>query len=402
MLKAIKIRLYPDPEQLDYINRLIGSSRFVFNKLLEYKSSEYKVGNKLTFSDLGKKLTSMKTDPGTTWLMGSHSKVLQQSMIDLNTAFKNFFGGAGYPKFKSKNRNKNSCRFPVDAISGVKGNRINIIRPLAGIHFKCSRGDESYLNKHQGQMKSGTLSVSKSGEVYFSVLIDRPNKKLKAPTFVILGIDVGIKDFVTTSSGDTFKNIKIKRNNKAKLAKLHKEVSRKIKGSENRAKAKLKLAKFYNRLNNTKENYLHGVVNDLLNDNQVIAVEDLNISGMMKNHKLARSIQELSLFRFKELLTYKASWYGREVVTIDRWFPSSKRCSDCGWIKSDLTLNDREWVCEDCGVVHDRDINAAINIREEGKRIKNIKLGLSSPEVTFVESSPLGSQGSKNQIVMCV
>jgi putative transposase len=391
MLKALKIRLYLNDEQMDYVSNLLGTSRFVYNQLLAFKIREYNENeHSVSFGELGKKLVDLKSE--FEWIKNSHSKVLQQSMINLEQAYKSFFkNGNGFPKFKSKKDSKQSCRFPSDAISGLNGNRINIIRQLKDIHFKCSKSDEKYLNKNQDKIRSATLTKTKSGKVYLSILIDKPNKELVKPINDVIGIDLGIKDFIVTSNGESFENIKIKRNNKHRLAKLHRELSRKEKGSKNREKSRIKLAKLYEKLNNVKQNYLHQVSNQLLNDNQVIVIEDLNVKGMMQNHKLARAIQELSLFTFKSMLTYKSNWYGRDIIEIGRFFASSKLCNNCGYKKDDLTLKDREWICSSCNVNHNRDYNAAINILKEGKRILNIKenIGLSSPKLTPLESKSI-------------
>jgi putative transposase len=352
---------------------------------LNYRINEYKINNKsVSFGEQGKRLVQLKSE--FEWLKDVHSKVLQQSIIDLNKAYNSFFkNGSGFPKFKSKHDNKLSCRFPSDAFSGVKGNRINIIKKLSNIHYKCSRRDEIFLNKHQKSIKSATLTKTKSGKYYLSILIESNINKQLPLTNNIIGIDLGIKDFVITSEGETFDNIKIKRNNKKKISKLHKQLSRKKKGSNNKNKCRIKLAKYYEKLNNIKENYLHKISNQLLNENQVIVMEDLSVSNMVKNHKLARSLQELSLYRFKEILRYKSEWYGRDLVEIDRWFPSSKLCNKCNYKNSELTLKDRTWICPECGESHDRDINAAINIRNEGIKMLNNKIGLSSPELTLQE-----------------
>jgi len=396
MLKAIKIRLYPSPDQIVYINKLLGTSRFVYNKCLNYKITEYESKKKSTsFGETGKFLTSLKSEYE--WIKESHSKVLQQQLINLDRAYKNFFKNrSGYPKFKSRHDNQ-SCRFPIDAISGIKGNRINIINSLKDIHYKCSKSDEKYLNKHQSGIKSATLSKNKSGEYYFSILIDRPNKPLKPAKNNIIGLDLGIKDFIITSEGQKFENLKSKRNNQKKLAKQHRDLSRKQKGSNHRNESKIRLAKTYNKLNNIKEYYLHSITNQLLSENQTIVIEDLNVKGMLKNHRLARSIQELSLNRFKTMLAYKAEWYGREIIQVDRWFPSSKLCNCCGYKNDDLTLKDREWVCPECNTHYDRDLNAAINIKNEGERIK---IGLSSPESTHQESKTLVPHGMMKENVM--
>lgn len=387
MLKGIKIRLYLNDVQMDYVNNLLGTTRFIYNDLLSYKIEKYNSEkHNVNFTELGKRLTNLKNEYE--WIRNSHSKVLQQSLINLEYAYKSFFkNGNGFPKFKSKKDNKQSCRFPSDAISGIKGNRINIIKQLKDIHFKCSVSDEKYLNKNQKDIKSATLTKNKNGIVYLSILIDKPNKNLIKPVNNVIGLDLGIKDFIVDSNGNTFENIKIKRNNEKKLTKSHKELSRKQKGSKNKEKSRIKLAKLYEKLNNIKENYLHQVTNQLLNENQVIVIEDLNVKGMIKNHNLAKSIQELSLSRFKQILTYKAEWYGRDIIEIDRFFPSSKLCSSCQYKNNELSLKDREWTCVNCGQEHNRDYNAAINILNEGKRI--LKIGLSSPELTPLESKSL-------------
>jgi len=386
MLKAIKVKLYPTEDQVTYMNKLLGTSRFVYNQCLNYKINEYQSNKKSTsFGETGKLLTSLKLEYD--WIKESHSKVLQQQLINLDRAYKNFFrDNKGFPKFKSRHENQ-SCRFPVDAISSIKGNRINIINALKDIHYKCSKVDESYLNHNQKEIKSATLSRNKCGDYYFSILIDRPNKTLKKAKNDLIGLDLGIKDFIITSEGQTFENLKSKRNNQVKLSRLQRNVSKKQKGSKNKEKARVRLAKTYNKLNNKKEYYLHSITNQLLSESQTIVIEDLNVSGMLKNHCLARSIQELSLNRFKTILMYKAEWYGREVIQVSRWFPSSKLCSCCGYKKDDLTLKDRQWACPECGVIHDRDINAAINIKNEGYKIK---IGLSSPELTHQEIKPIG------------
>jgi len=395
MLKAIKIRLYPTHDQATYINKLLGTSRFVYNQCLNYKITEYQSNKKSTsFGETGKFLISLKSDYQ--WIKESHSKVLQQQLINLEQAYKNFFKkGNGFPKFKSKHQNQ-SCRFPVDAISGFNGNKINIINALKSVHYKCSRSDERYLNRNKNKIKSGTLSKTKSEEYYFSVLIERSNIKKLKETNKILGLDLGIKDFIVTSEGQHFENLKSKRNNQDKLSRLHRELSRKVKGSNHQKEARVRLAKVYEKINNQKEYYLHSITNQLLSENQTIVIEDLNVNGMLKNHRLAKSIQELSLNRFKTMLTYKAEWNGREVIQVSRWFSSSKICSSCGHKNNELELKDRVWCCPECGEVHDRDLNAAINIRNEGERIK---IGLSSPELTHQEIKPLGHRGTVKENV---
>jgi putative transposase len=391
MLRAIKVRLYPNITQENYINKLLGSYRFVYNQSLNKKINEYnnsKINHNLT--SLGKFFhNDLTKNPDFIWLQEHNTKILKQSIIDLLDAYSRFFKqGSGFPKFKSKH-DKQSCRFPLEAISKKQDfskSKINLSN-LKDLKFKTSNKYINYLIKNQSNIKSATLSKNKSNEFYLSILIDGDLlKQLDNPINFSIGIDLGIKDFVITSKGDKFENIKLIRNNKEKLSKLQKQHSRKKKGSKNKEKARKRLARFHQHLTNIKENYLHKVSNTLLNENQVICMENLNVSGIMKNHKLARSIQELSLYRFESILKYKSVWYDRAIINIDRFYPSSKTCSDCGYINHELKLSDREWICPDCGVLHDRDLNASINIEQEGLKIYNEQIGQRLPEFTLVDN----------------
>lgn len=393
MLKAIKIRLYPNNEQEIYINKLLGSYRFVYNQCLDKKIKSYTEDKtNLGLKDLGNFFhQDLTKNPEFIWLNEHNTKVLKQSVINLLDSYKRFFvNGNGFPKFKSKHDNNQSCRFPVEAISKRNDyltNRLSLAN-IKNIKFKTSDKYHNYLNKYKDGIKSATLSKSKTGKYFLSILVDSDEIiKSNKPINDFLGIDLGIKDFVITSEGQAFENLKLIRNNQKKLSKLHRELSRKQKGSKNKDKSRIKLAKFHEKLNNKKENYLHSVTNQLLNENQVIVMENLNVNGMLQNHHMARSIQELSLYRFKEMLRYKSEWHNRNLVEIDRFFPSSKLCSICGYKKTDLTLKDREWTCPDCGTTHNRDINAAVNILNEGKRLLNNKIPIRNGESTPLESS---------------
>ena len=395
MLKAIKIRLYPTETQQTTINKLLGCCRLVYNLCLEHRNRVYeetKESGSLSksykyFCELKEmeEYSFLKTD--------AHSKVIQQSLRDQDVAFKNFFTKKSkFPKFKSKKDNEQKCRFPNDAISGIKGNRINIIKSLKDIHFKCSRKDESYLNKNylnknQGLIVHGTLTKTCSGKYYFSILIDKPHEVRFNKINNVVGIDLGIKDLIITSNGEKFENKQFYRKQENKLKKLNRKFAKTQLTSKNHQKIRVKIAKLNEKIKNQRLWYIHHIVNQLLNENQVIVMEDLNISGMMQNHKLAKSIQDVSFCELKRILQYKASWNDKQVIFIDRFYPSSKLCSGCGYKKDDLQLSDREWVCPECGTVHDRDINAAKNILEEGKRI----IGLSSPEFKRVGEQAIAS-----------
>lgn len=375
MLKAIKIRIYPSAEQVDFINKQLGCCRFVYNNCLAFRKDSYQNEHiSVSSSEAVKHITVLKKD--NEWLKDVHSKVLQQSVRDMNQAYDNFFKlHRGFPKFKSKHDNRQSCRFPKDAFTGVRGNRIDLIKVLKDIHFKCSRNDERYLNKNQDKVKSITLSKEPNGKFYLSVLIDKPLRQVPQSSSMV-GLDLGIKDFAVTSDGQVIENFHFKKNEESRLKRLQRQISKKIVGSKNREKARLRFAKLNEKIRNKKLNFLRDVTNHLIDENQVIVMEDLNVKGMVRNHKLAESISEVNWGEFRRILAYKAAWHGRQLVFTDRFYPSSKRCNHCGYIYKELTLKDRQWVCPECGSLIDRDYNAALNILEEGERI----IGLSSPE----------------------
>ena len=398
MLKAIKIRLYPTDNQIVYINKQLGCCRFVYNNCLAYRKNSYEI-DKISINSTKSINYITELKKTNEFLKEVHSKILQQSVIDMNKAYDNFFKTKkGYPKFKRKHDNKQSFRFPNDAFSGINGNRINLINNLKDIHFKCSKKDEKHLNKKQDKIKSATLTKLPTGEFYLSILIDSDIKTIK-PSNNTIGIDLGIKDFVITSNGETFDTLNFKKSKIERLKRLQRALSKKKKGSNNRNKARIKLAKVYQKINNQKQYYLHEVSNVLINENKVICMEDLNVKGMVKNHKLAEAIQQMNFGEFRRMLEYKANWYDRNIVFVYRFYPSSKTCNHCGYINKNLKLSDRQWICPDCGSVIDRDYNAACNIRDEGIRIL---VGLSSPELTLADlplmDDPTGNSLLKSNV----
>lgn len=394
MLKAIKIRIYPNNDQENYLNSLLGSYRFVFNQCLSLKKKSYeKDKTNVKFKDLGKFFhNDLRTE--NEWLKEHNTKVLKQSIINLDQAFNNFFKqpSVGYPKFKSKHDNQ-SVRFPSEAVSSntfdEEQSRLNLTKTIKGLKFKCSDRDKNYLYKNKGLIKSVTISKTKIGNFYASILIDGDLLKvMNKPINRSVGIDLGIKDLMVLSTSETFDNPKWIRTNEKKLKKLHKQLSKKQKGSNNRAKAKLKLAKAHETINNKKTNFLHNITTKIICENQTIILEDLNVKGMMQNHKLAKSIQELGLRELIRQLEYKAKWYNRELIFVDRFYPSSKTCSRCGNVKQDLTLKDRTYICSECGLEIDRDYNASLNIRNEGLRIIGQRLSDLKPlESMSIDSS---------------
>ena len=378
MLKAIKIRIYPSDEQKKFINKQLGCCRVVYNSCLAYRRDKYeKEGISITSSQSINYIVELKKERE--WLKEVHSKVLQQSVIDMNSAYKNFFEGrCGFPKFKSKKDYEQKCRFPKDAFISVRGNRIDLIKSLKDMHFKCSMRDEKYLNKNQDKVHSLTLTKTKSDQYYLSVLVDKQLEP-KPQTTSVIGIDLGIKDFVITSEGQVFENLHFKKSETNKLKRYQRQLSRKQPNSKNREKTRIKLAKLNQKIRNKKLHYIHQVSNQLVSENQIICMEDLNIKGMMKNHNLAESISEMNFGEFKNLLTYKCLQYGRQLVFIDRFYPSSKTCHCCGYVNKSLKLSDRQWICPECNSVINRDLNAAQNIKDEG--LRKI-IGWSSPKFT--------------------
>ena len=293
------------------------------------------------------------------------------------TAYEKFFKEhKGFPKFKSK-RDKQSALFPIGAISKKNTFDVRIItltKNLKNISFRCSDLYHKRLQKYKDNIRSATLSKTKSGCYTLSVLIEmNDNEFVKFnKTSRDVGIDLGVKDFVITSDGEVFENKRFFKKDEKKLAKLQRQLSKKRKGSSNFNKQCKRIARVFETIINKKENYIHSVVNELLRKYDYIYMEDLNTSGMMKNHKLAKAIQEVGFFKFKTTLQNKALQNDKKVVLIGRYYPSSKTCSTCGHIHKDLKLQDRNWQCPNCGSYHDRDYNAALNILYEGRRISAV------------------------------
>lgn len=374
MLRAIKIRLYPNTTHATQINKLLGCYRVVYNQCLSRKIKSYEE-NKISENQttLGHFIHhELLKDDNFSWLREQNTKVLKQSIIDLLDAYKRFFKGLNnFPKFKSKKDNTQSCRFEIGAIS-KRNNYTDYKLSLANIKnikFKCNKKYAEYLQKNKLNIKSATLKKLPCGEYYLSILVDGDLTHKVKETNNTVGIDLGIKDFVITSEYEVFDNLHFKKNEKNKLIRLQKQLSRKKTGSNNRNKARIKLAKAYKKINDKKQYYLHRVSNTLIDENQVICIEDLNVSGMLRNHCLAESIQEMNFGEFRRMLEYKANWYGRKIVFVDRFYPSSKTCNHCGYINKTLKLSDRQWICPDCGEIIERDYNAALNIRDEGIRL---------------------------------
>lgn len=371
MLRTYEYRLYPNKKQENILAQHFGCVRFVYNKALALKTDLYK-RDRITISkyELDKLITSWKKTDEFSWLKNVQAQCLQQAVSDLDSAFIKFFRDKkGYPKYKSKHSNRQSYRSP-------QGNKINFTNHkiyLPKVGWVNIRIDREFI----GLIKNCTVKKVPSGKYFVSVLFE-DNTKCKALQDIdpnsTIGIDVGIKHFCTLSTGQKIENPKLLYNNLKKLKVLHHRVSKKVKGSRNRNKARVKLARQYEKVSNIRKDFLHKLSTKLTNENQIstICIETLNISGMMQNHKLAQSIADVSWYMFTKMLIYKAERKGINILRIGRFEPSSKMCT-CGYINNKLTLKDRVWDCPVCGEHHDRDILAANNIKRIALADLNIK-----------------------------
>ena len=376
MLRAIKVRLYPNKEQEQELNKVLGCYRFVYNHMLARKQNAYKTDKtNLSVTDLSKWFHgTLLKDEQYTWLKEQNTKVMNQAIRQMDGAYQKFFKQHnGFPKFKTK-KEKQSALFPCDAISSkntFETRHISLITSLKDIKFRCSDLYFRRLQKYNKNIRSATLSKTKSGNFFLSILVEMDDTELKRfeRTNKQVGIDLGVKDFVITSDGEVFENKHFFKKKEKQVRRLQRQLSRKVKGSNNRRKVQIRIARLFERMTNKKDAYIHYITNELLTYFDTIFMENLNVQGMLKNHHLAKAIQEVGFCKFKETLVNKSAINDKKVIFIDRFYPSSKTCSQCGYKKRDLKLSDRFWVCPECGSEHDRDINAARNILLEGQRI---------------------------------
>ena len=303
---------------------------------------------------------------------------MKQAIRQMLSAYDGFFKlGKRFPKFKSK-KDRQSALFPVDAISksnSFETRHISLTKPLKNIKFHCSNLYFERLQRYKNNIKSATLSKTKSGRFFLSILIEMNEAEFKQfrHTNGKVGIDLGVKDFIITSDGEVFKNKHFLKQSKDKIKKLQRQLSKRAKGSNNRNKIRIKIAKAFEHLANQRLDYIHNAVNSLLRAYDYVFMEDLNVQGMLRNHNLAKAIQDLGFYTFKNILKNKAMLNDKFVIEVDRWFASSKTCHKCGYVYKGLTLGEREWTCPVCGEHYDRDLNAAINILLEGERIMRAK-----------------------------
>lgn len=359
--RAYKYRFYPTQEQAELLLRTFGCVRLVWNKALDERQRRYSLdGTSTSYVETAHWLTAWKQDPDLAFLREVSNVPLQQTLRHQQAAFAAFFAKrAKYPKFKSRHKSRPSATFQNNAFTWRDG-QLKLAKMDSPLDIVWSRPLPD-----GAEPSTVTVSRDAAGRWHVSILVEATVETLP-PSSSVVGLDAGITSLVTLSSGEKVTNPRHERADRAKLARAQRDLSRKQKGSANRAKARLKVARVYARIADRRRDHLHKLTTRLVRENQTIVIEDLTVRNMVKNHSLARSISDAGWRQFRSMLEYKADWYGRTVITVDRWYPSSKLCSVCGYRMGKMPLNVRTWECPACAATHDRDVNAARNILAAG------------------------------------
>ena len=352
--RAYKYRFYPTPEQMDLLNRTFGSVRYVYNRALAERSRAWtQEQRRVTFAETCRLLTAWKNDPGTAWLYEVSNVALQQGLQHLQHAYVNFWAKrARYPTFKSKHKSRASATYTTSGFRYRDG-QIWLAKLSAPLAIVWSRPLPD-----GAEPSTVTVNRDAAGRWHISILAECPVETLP-PAGAVVGIDAGITSLVTLSTGEKVTNPGHEHRDRARLAKTQRALSRKQKGSANRARAQVKVARVHARITDRRRDHLHKLSTRIIRETQTVIIEDLPVRNMVRNHTLARAISDASWAELRRQLEYKADWYGRTVIAVDRFYPSSKTCSACGVITAKMPLNVREWTCAACGVRHDRDVNAA-------------------------------------------
>ncbi|GGL25930.1 RNA-guided endonuclease InsQ/TnpB family protein [Planomonospora parontospora] len=361
--RAYRYRFHPTPEQAALLTRTFGCVRLVWNRALAERTRRYKdEGVSTSYVETAKWLTAWKQEPGLEFLKDVSNVPLQQVLRAQQVAFNSFFAKrARYPRFKSRKKSRASATFQNNAFSFRDG-ALKLAKMDAPLDIVWSRP-----LPEGAEPSTVTVSRDAAGRWFVSLLVEETIRPLD-PVEQAVGVDAGITSLLTLSTGEKITNPKHERADRKRLARAQRTLARKAKGSANRVKARLKAARVHARITDRRRDFLHKLTTRLVRENQVIAVEDLTVRNMVKNHSLARAVSDASWRELRTMLEYKTAWYGRELLVVDRWFPSSKLCSTpgCGHVNGAMPLNVRSWTCPRCGTVHDRDVNAAKNILAAG------------------------------------
>jgi len=362
--RAYRYRFYPTAEQAAELSRTFGCVRLVYNKALEVRGTAWcQQQRRVSYADTSALLTQWKRSEDLAFLGAVSSVPLQQCLRHLQAAFTNFFAKhAQYPKFKSRKRGKASAEYTRSAFRWRDGH-LTLAKMAEPLDIRWSRA-----LPEGARPSTVTVSRDPAGRWHVSILVEAVIQHLPAVTAEV-GVDLGVTVLATLSTGEKIPNPRHEKRERARLARAQRALARKTRGSRNRVKAACKVARVYARIADRRQDVLHKLSTRLLRENQTVVIEDLSVRNMLKNRSLARCIADASWSEFRSMLHYKAEWNGRTVITVDRWFPSSKTCSDCGHLLDQLPLSAREWTCPGCGVVHDREVNAAVSILAAGRAV---------------------------------
>ncbi|MFH8895960.1 RNA-guided endonuclease InsQ/TnpB family protein [Streptomyces coeruleorubidus] len=385
--RAFKYRFYPTDAQAAELSRTFGCVRKVYNLALVARTEAWARQERVNYNQTSALLTAWKKTEELAYLNDVSSVPLQQCLRHLQTAFTNFFGKrAKYPRFKSRKKSRRSAEYTTSGFRFRDG-KLTLAKMTEPLDIAWSRP------LPQGATPSTvTVSQDAAGRWFVSLLVEDPGVRPLPAADTAIGVDVGLEHLLTLSTGEKITNPRHERRDRARLAKAQRELSRKAKGSNNRAKARRKVAKVHARIADRRRDHLHKLTTRLVRENQTLVIEDLTVRTMVRNRKLARAISDVAWAEFRSLLEYKAAWYGREVIAVDRFFPSSRLCSHCGALQDKMPLHVRTWTCDSCGTTHDRDVNAAKNLLAAGLAVTVCGAGV-RPQ----RSTPGGQSATKQK-----